>query len=348
MLKFIIFPVTLLFSIACKKSTSLNSSVLPQAPKPINVDAYIVTPVSFDEVIKLPGNILPAEQAELYSEVNGIVENVYFKDGQEVSNGQLLLSLNDGELQARLAKLKVQEEILSIEEKRQLELLKVNAIGKSEYDNSLLQYKSILADIQIAKAELRKYSIVAPFSGVLGMRMVSKGDFLNSSMMVTTLTKIIPLKILFSIPEKYSNRIQKNQKITFTSEIITSSQTAVIQFISPYMNAQSKNLEVIAEVMHPDKNLKSGQFAMVQLDLAKKEKAILIPSQCIIPRIKDKQVALYKSGKVAFSTVELAYRDSSRVEIISGIKVGDTLLTTGIMKLKPGMAVTLNNLTPIQ
>ncbi|MEO6191291.1 MAG: efflux RND transporter periplasmic adaptor subunit [Saprospiraceae bacterium] len=330
--------------VECKKTTDHQSSTPSQAPRPSSAEAIIIKGEQLDENLRVAGVLLAAEQVIIHPEISGKVTQIFFKDGQVVNKNQLLLKLNDEDLIAKLNKLKIQEELLHINEQRQSELLKVKAIGNAEYENSSLQYKNILSDINILKTDLKKYYIRAPFNGTLGFRNISPGDFINSSTNITTLTQVHPLKLKFSVSEQYINRVQVKQKILFSCDNQNTTYSATINSLSPFLNEESKNLEILALVDHSPKTLRPGLFATVQFNISKKSKSIMVPSQCIIPRIKDKQVALYKSGKVMFSIVEIGFRDSSRVEILSGIQIGDTILTTGLMKVKEGTSINLINL----
>lgn len=311
---------------------------------PVQVEAVVASYQQFNQEIKLPGKLIASEQIEIRSEINAKVMEIYFNDAQTVKKNQILVKLNDEEIQAKLNKLKVQEALLKATVQRQQELYKNAAIGQSEYELSLLQYKNTLSDIRITEAELRKYFIRAPFDGLLGFRKISPGDLIGSTDVVSTLTQVFPIKLGFAVPEQYSNLLKLQQKVIFNCENINKQYEAIIKSFSPFLNDESKTLEILAQVVGKDPLLRPGAYASIQLDLAQKDNGIFIPSQCIIPRIKDKQVALFKEGKVEFSTVTVGYRDSARVEILSGIVKGDTVISTGLMKLKPGMTVILSNL----
>lgn len=342
----ILFVILCIVVYSACHNKEVDKSISKSIPaiKATQVEGVIATFQTINQSLKIPGKILPAEQITIHPEITGLVKEILFHDGQTVLKNQLLVRLNEDELIAKLKKFKIQKEILHNSELRQSELLKANAIGKTEYDNYLLQYKNVLSDIQILEAELRKYNLRAPFTGVIGFRSISPGEYISPSTNISTLTQIHPLKLKFSLPEQYIQRIKLNQKINFNCENQNMEYSATINSLSPFIQEETKTLEILASVDRAPKELIPGSYATVQLNLSQKDNSIFIPSQCIIPRIKDKQVALYKSGKVVFSTVTVAYRDSSRVEIVSGINKGDTIITTGLMKLKPGMSIILSNL----
>lgn len=348
-----LFATTILifFFISCKKTetASAGSSQAgpPKAPS-TQVEAIIADYQEVAQDIKIPGRLVASEQIEVHPELSAQISRIYFKDAQIVIKNQLLAELKHDEVSARLSKLKIQEELFKSNEQRQQELYKNKAIGQSEYEASLLQYRNVISDIKITEAELRKYSIRAPFSGTLGFRNISLGDYVNTSTIITTLTQTYPLKLRLSVPEQYSNRLKLNQIIKFQCENSNKQNEAKIQSFAPFLNEESKTLDVLAIVTNKDNTLRPGSYASVELNLEKKASAIFIPSQCIIPRIKDKQVALYKSNKVQFSTVTLGFRDSARVEILSGVNKGDTILSTGLMRLKPGMPVNISKLNSVQ
>ena len=321
---------------SCKQEQKMNAPSGPPPKKPSMVDAYIVKEEQLDELLKIPGNLVPNEQTDIRTETSGILESVLFKDGQKVKKGQLLAKINNVEQRARLAKLKVQLEIARNAEQRQGQLLKAQAIGQQEYDEALLAVKSLEADVQILLAELSKFEIRAPFNGTLGLRMMSPGAYCTPSNILVSISQEDQLKIQFSVPERYIRKISLGQVLEFTCQHSKEVYQAKLESTESAMDQQTRSLKVQARVMGKADGLKPGLFAEVSMPFQNKTKSIMVPSQSIIPQARDKKVAILKNGLVEFKVVSLGYRDSSRVEILSGLQAGDTLLITGIMGLKPG------------
>lgn len=325
-----------LIMVSCKQEQKPNVPTGPPPKKPSLVDAYIVKEEQLDESLRIPGSLIPNEQTDIRTETSGILESVLFKDGQKVKKGQLLAKINNIEQRARLSKLKVQLEMAQNTEQRQNQLLKAQAIGQQEYDQALLEVKSLQADLNILRAELSKFEIRAPFSGTLGLRMMSPGAYCTPSNVLVSISQEDLLKVQFSIPERYISKISLGQVLEFTCQNSKEVYKAKLESTESAMDQQTRSLKVQARVMGKADGLKPGLFAEVSMPFQNKTKSIMVPSQSIIPQARDKKVAILKNGLVEFKVVSLGYRDSSRVEILSGLQAGDTLLITGIMGLKPG------------
>lgn len=222
------------------------------------VDAYIVKEEQLDELLKIPGNLVPNEQTDIRTETSGILESVLFKDGQKVKKGQLLAKINNIEQRARLAKLRVQLEMAQNTEQRQNQLLKAQAIGQQEYDQALLEVRSLQADLNILRAELSKFEIRAPFNGTLGLRMMSPGAYCTPSNILVSISQEDQLKIQFSIPERYIRKITLGQVLEFTCQHSKEVYKAKLESTESAMDQQTRSLKVQARVMGKAVGLKPG------------------------------------------------------------------------------------------
>ncbi|MCW5917338.1 MAG: efflux RND transporter periplasmic adaptor subunit, partial [Ferruginibacter sp.] len=222
------------------------------------------------------------------------------------------------------------------------ELLKIQGVSQQEYDLIRLAVNNIQADIDVVRSNLIRTEIRAPFSGTLGLRMVSPGAFVSPSTIITTIRQNNQLKIDFTVPERYTTKINRGQKVKFSSEGDSKTYWAIVIAKESGLNELNRSLVVRALVENNDGNLLPGKFAKVTIDFAPDTNAIMIPSQAVIPLARNKQVAVYNDGKVIFKDVETGARDSSRVEILSGLNPGDTIITTGLMSLKPNAKVVLS------
>ncbi len=335
----------LLFVASCKEKT--NPSSASQASKkqgPATVQGYIVKTGAVSEPLELPGSLLPMEETELHSEVSGRVVGLYIKEGTSISSGALMVKLFDGDLQAQLKKLQVQLQIAEKTEERSNELLKLNGISQQDYDLTFLQVSNIKADIELMKTNIAKTEIRAPYNGKIGFRNISMGAYVTPATIITTIRQVAQLKLQFSVPEKYSSKITNGQLIPFSIEGNKQKFLAKVYATESTVSETTRGLNVRCLVQQNNAALVAGSFARVDLDFAKNNNAILIPSQAILPQARGKKVVLYKDGIAMFVDVQTGVRDSANVEIISGLNVGDTIITTGLLGIRPEAKIKLSKI----
>ena len=293
----------------------------------------------FANIITVSGNIEPNEQVQIRSEVTGMVKNLYFQEGSNVQTGQLLLQIDDSELQARLNQTQTREILSRDNERRAALLLEKEAISQQEYDVAQADYKTAQSEIQLIQTQIAKTRIKAPFSGKIGLRSISIGEYLTPTTVVANLVSINPIKILFSIPEKYSREIKVGQNITFLVAGSDRTYHASVYAIEPSVDASTRTVQVKARTNNDQGEIVPGSFARVELPIRERENAIFIPTEAVIPIQNGKQVFVYKDGKAQLVKIETEERTGSDVIVTSGLQVGDTVLTSGIMTLKEGMPV---------
>jgi membrane fusion protein (multidrug efflux system) len=322
------------YRIIANKEKSSGPKEKDGKDKPITVTGTIVQEKAFDNNLSLSGSIEANEQIEIRSEVSGIVEGIYFQEGSSVSKGQLLFKVNDIELKAQLTQASTKEGLASENERRAKLLLQKEAISQEEYDFARADYKSAQAQSQLIKAQIAKTSVRAPFSGKIGLRSISPGVYITPSVLVAKLVNISKLKITFSIPEKYASQIKSNTLINFTVDGLTETFQAKIYAIEPEVQVTTRTLKVRAITENSNGKLLPGTFANVSLPLSTIKDAIIIPTEAIIPIQNGKKVFISFNGKAKEVMVETATRTDASVLILSGLKAGDTLLTSGVMSLK--------------
>lgn len=301
---------------------------------PISVSAFVVTPQEFSNTISLSGSIEANEQIEIRSEVSGIVENISFTEGSNVSKGQVLFKVNDIELRAQLAQAKTRESLASENERRAKLLLQKEAISQEEYDIASADYRTAKAQTQLIQAQIGKTTVRAPFSGKIGLRSISPGTYVTPSTLIAKLVSTNPLKITFSIPEKYATEISKNNTISFTVPNIAETFTAKIYALEPAIEATTRTLQIRALTDNSNGKLLPGTFANIELPLKNIKDAIIIPTEAIVPIQDGKKVFIANNGKAKEVKVETLTRTDKDVVITSGLKIGDTVLTSGVMSLK--------------
>jgi len=324
----IVFYNKILSNTKPKDNTNKNSS------QQINIQGFIAKSKLLGNNITASGTLLAAEQIELHPEVSGRVISLNLTEGKLVTKGTLLLKLNAADLEAQYNKLIVQKDNQEKIVNRSKTLLKTDNISQQDYDLVVVQLNSLLSDIDLIKAQINKTEIHAPFTGVLGLRNVSLGAYVDPSTLIAKLQQINPLKIDFSVPEKYSSSVNEGDKVDFFVEGFSEKFIGKIYAIEPDIDALTRSLKIRAFISNPDSKLHPGAFAKVNLNLAE-IKGIVVPSQTIIPQTRGKKVVVSKNGKAVFQEVETGMRDENNVQIIKGINEGDTIVTTGLLFVKP-------------
>jgi membrane fusion protein, multidrug efflux system len=301
---------------------------------PITVSGIVAESKDFSNALTLSGSIEANEQIEIRSEVSGIVENIAFKEGSTVSKEQLLFKVNDIELRAQLAQANTRQNLASENERRAKLLLQKEAISQEEYDIASADFRTAQSQSQLIRAQIAKTSVRAPFSGKIGLRSISPGTYITPATLVAKLVSTNPLKITFSIPEKYASEIKVNSEIKFTVNGLPEKYSAKIYAIEPEIETTTRTLSIRAIAQNTSGKLLPGTFANVELPLNTIKDAIVVPTEAIIPVQDGKKVFIANNGKAKEIMVETLTRTDKDIVITSGLKVGDTVLTSGVMSLK--------------
>lgn len=305
------------------------------AAGPMKVDAYIVKAQNFAENIEVPGTIIANESTEIHPEVSGRIVQLNVAEGRYVSKGTLLAKLYDEDLQAQLKKLQVQLQIAETNEKRSSQLLEIQGISKSDYDASLLNVNNIKADIEIIRTSISKTEIRAPFNGRLGLKNISPGAYVTPADIIAVINQTNQLKLDFTVPEKYSSQIKTGQTIYFTYQGSNIRHTAKIMATESAVAQNTRSLMVRSVVQSNGTDILPGAFAKVQLRFDPDPNALLVPTQAVLPQARGKKVIKYEAGIAKFVDVTTGVRDSARIQILDGLKKGDTVIVTGLLSTRP-------------
>jgi membrane fusion protein (multidrug efflux system) len=284
------------------------------------------------------------EMVDIHPEVAGRVTGIFFKEGTRVRKGQLLLRLNDADIRAQIAKLQAQRALQKTTQARQEELLRIGGISQQDFDATVTQIKSIDADIATSQATLAKMSILAPFDGVVGLRNISPGAIISPATIVASLQQVSPLKMDFTVPDQYRNLMRLGQDVRFSVDGVLDTLYGKISAVEPAADPTTHTIRTRALVPNQEGKLTAGSFAHVFIPFGSAEMSLLIPSQSIIPTTRDKKVAVLRQGKVEMQTVKTGDRTEDQVQILDGLRPGDTILTTGLMQVKSGMQVKIRKI----
>ena len=310
----------------------------------LNVNAKIIKPQSLTDEFTTTGVLLPDEEVDLSFETSGKIVEINFEEGTSVKKGQLLAKVNDRQLQAQLQRLVSQLKLAEDRVFRQDALLKRDAVSKEAYEQVKTDLATLNADIEIIKANIELTELRAPFDGVIGLRQVSIGTYASSTTVVSKLTKIAPLKVEFSVPERYAKQIKKGTNLNFSVEGNLDAFGAQVYAVE---SAIDPNLhQFTARALYPNVKhiLLPGRYASVLLKKDEIENAIAIPTEAIVPEMGKDKVYLYKSGKAEPVDIITGIRTASEVQVIRGLHMGDTIITSGTLQLRTGLAVTLDKI----
>lgn len=339
-----LFICLVYFSCSGKKDDAIKPGT--QAPRPQQrVDAVVITPQKITENIEIPGNLLASETTEIHPEVSGRLTMLNVREGDNVSKGSVIAKLYDADLQAQLKKLQAQLNIANQTSTRLEQLLKIQGISRQDYDLAVLNSNNIQADIDIVRTNISRTVIRAPFSGRLGLKEISVGAYVTPQTIITVIRKTSDLRLDFTIPEKYISEAKEGNTVLFTVEGSPTRYGAKIVATESGISENTRSLDVRAAVTSKDAVLTPGAFAKVILNFAPDYTALMVPSQSIIPQARGKKLILFKQGVAKFVDVTTGVRDSANVQILSGLNAGDTVVTTGLMSIKPEAKITLNKIT---
>jgi membrane fusion protein (multidrug efflux system) len=303
------------------------------------VNGIVVKPEDFSNNLALSGSIEANEQVQITTEVPGIAEKILFTEGGKVSQGQVLVKINDIELRAQANQYQTRQKLASENERRAKLLLQKEAISQEEYDIASADFKTAQAQTQLINAQIAKTSIRAPFSGTIGLRNISPGTYVTPQTLITTLVNSSKVKITFSVPEKYASQMKQGTKVQFTVAGDTKKYTATVYALEPAVEVATRTLRVRALADNTDGKLLPGTFADVILPLDKTANAFLVPTEAIVPVQDGKKVFVSKNGKAAEVKVTTGTRTEADVVVLEGLTAGDTVITTGVLTLKPDAPV---------
>lgn len=343
------FCVLILIGIfaSCNSKKDEPAAGRPRQQGMLTVDAFLVSPSAVSENVEVPGTLFPFEETQIRAETGGRIVQLNIEEGSTVEKGTLLVKIFDRDLQAQLQKLKVQLKLNQKTEERNRELLKINAISQQDYDLSSLNVENLRADIEAVRIAISKTEIRAPYTGRIGLRNISLGSYISPSDIVATIRQVDQLKLEFSIPEKYAKDIGKGYAVKFRVDGGVQEHYAKVIATENSVDQATRTLKVRAVVNENHPELVPGIFAKVNLQMGRDTSALKVPTQAIIPTVRNKQVIVLRNDSVLFTVVETGIRDSAFVQILNGLHPGDTVITTGLMAIRPNSKVKIGRVVSL-
>ena len=338
-LKLIFTSLVIIVLASCKNKKMEQKKETP----PVSVDIIIATAEDFSTNIEVNGTVLSQEMIEMHPEISGRITYLNIPDGAFVTQGTLLVKINDADLQAQLAQQQVQLELATKTEQRLSKLLVVNGIDQATYDAALNQLNMLQANIKVLNAQIDKSIIKAPFSGNLGLRQVSLGAYVSPSTVIGTLQQMDNIKIDFTVPATYQDLVKIGNSILIESVESTNKETGTITAIEPQINTSTRNIKVRAKLNGV--SVRPGTF--VKILLIQNKKGMVAPTNAIIPDALSNQVVMIKNGKVVFRNVETGVRTANVVELVNGVQQGDSIIVSCVLFVRPDAKVNVRKVVKV-
>lgn len=318
-------------------SSSTNNSAAKPKPK---VDGVIASSESLSPTVEFSGEFLPSQTIEVIPEVSGKIQSILVQEGGTVSKGQVMVVLDDQEWRAGMEKAEANYALAKTKAERLKPLAENGSVSKLEYEEAFYSAQQRAAELNLASIQVNRCQIKAPFSGKIGLFQLSPGQFVKAGEPLFQLLNTQELDLLFQVPSAYLPYVQANDSMWIR---LPNNQLKGISSprISPNLDADYRNSMVKARILNPNGDAHAGDVVQVILKPTSKS-SVWIPSQAVIPQIRGFNVAIVKSAKAVFVPVELGARTENKVEIIKGLNPGDTVLTSGLLQIKPGDSISVH------
>ena len=323
----------------CSAATAEDTKTAPVA-----VEAAKVAAAPLSEQVTAVGTLLSDEAVTVSSEIPGRLKEIHFQEGQPVEQGTPLFTLDDSVYRAQLADAEAKLKLATQTHKRTTTLFSSKYATAQSADEAASNLAVSTAAVELARVQLEKSHIAAPFSGIVGLRHVSVGEYITAGQPLVNLEAIDPVKADFRVPEKFLPAIRVGQTIRIKVDAFPDETfDGRVYAIDPKLDVAGRSLLVRALVPNKDQRLRPGLFARVTVLLQLKEDALSVPEQAIVPQGDSQFVFKIVGGKAQLTKVVTGTRRDGRVEIVEGLAAGDEVVTAGQLKIRDGSTVAVAN-----
>jgi membrane fusion protein (multidrug efflux system) len=314
------------------------------APQGIVVEAAKVSVVKLPQALGAVGSLRSDETVIVRPEVAGRVSQILFREGEPVTKGHVLVKLDDSVQQADLDRARANFTLSKTKHERSIDLRNKGFISSQALDEAENTLKVAQADAELMGARINKTAIRAPFSGTIGLRLISVGDYVKEGQDLVNLESLDPLKVDFRVPELALSLLRDGQTLQITLDAIPDkAYDGKVVAINPLIDANGRAVVIRAQVPNRDGRLRPGMFARVRLFTSGAKDTIVVPEESLFPIGDDKFVYKVVEGKAARQKIEIGQRREGKVEVVNGLGVEDVVVTAGVMKLREGVSVTVAN-----
>lgn len=347
---FLVLAIVLVFGgLFGSKFLQINNAMSSRKPPPPPVvTTVVVAPQQWEDVLSTVGTINPVLGVVLSNELAGIVSALPVESGEYVNKGDIVIELESSSDQAKLSGLIASEKLALIKFKRLSKLLKSKATSRSSYDEARAQLDVATAAVVEQKSIINKKKIRAPFSGKLGIRQVSLGQYLDKGTQIFPLVSLATTIADFSFPERDFAKLKEHQTVNIKVQAYHNETfEGVIQAINPGIHEDTRTIAVRAIVNNPNEKLRAGMFADVSVVVSIPKPVITLPETTVLYNTYGENVYLVKQKDnkniAVLQTIQTGKHRHGHVEIISGLTLGDTVVDEGHVKLRNGQNITISN-----
>lgn len=306
----------------------------------IAVEAVEVRPAPVQDSLTAVGTVRSNESVVLRPEIAGRIAAINFKDGAPVEKGAVLVALDASTQEAELAQAQANLALAQANFKRTEDLFRKAFVSERAKDESAANLRVLEAAAQLAEARLRKTQLRAPFTGIVGIRNVSVGDYVKEGADLINLEDLRTVKVDFRLPEAYLTRLRTGQAIDISTDALPGERfEGVVDAVDPQIDQTGRAVQVRARLANPKARLKPGMFARVRLAFGETREALAVPEEAVVPFGGDAYVFKVADGKAQRVRIQTGSRRAGRVEIAEGLAAGDVVVTAGQLKLRDGVPV---------
>lgn len=315
----------------------------PAAPRAA-VEVARVRAATVVEEIGAVGTLQANESVVIAPEIEGRIAAILLDEGARVEAGQPLVRLDDAILRAELAQAQANLTLSQANYERADTLFQQRTGTQRARDEAVAALQSARASVELARTRLEKTTIRAPFSGVLGLRSVSPGEFVARGQAMVTLQSLDPLKVDFRVPETQLSEIRAGQSIKVTVDALPGREfSGEIYAVDPQIDVNGRAIHIRARIPNADGELRPGLFARVTVASARRENALMVPEGAIVPQGDRRIVYRVADGKAAAVPVRIGQRRAGEVEVLEGLRLDDVVVTAGQQRLRDGQPVEIVN-----
>ena len=343
----IVVIVLLLVGVGIYLKARTQSTKNPSQGPPFSVvvETLKVVPQAIENRLSAVGTILSNESVTIKPEVSGKINFIGFEEGEYVEKGGVLFELDAELLDAEYQEVKANYDYANLQYERAKRLKKDGVIPVEEFDERLRSYLNAKSRLNTLATRLRKHKLTAPFSGRVGSRMVSIGDYVAVGAPLVHIEDLSLVKVEFYIPQRYMQKIKNGQLVRIVVEPLSEIYEGTIYLIDPRVDPETRSAVVRAKVKNPDEVLRPGMFCTATIVIEKKGDALMVPEEAVVSRGEKHFLYLKEEGKAVMRQVSLGLFSEGKVEIASGLNPGEQVVVAGIQKLAPGVPVKEINTT---
>ena len=317
---------------------------------PLPVEVVLARSDTVVDVITATGQVEPLQSIQLRPEVDGRLVSILVREGAEVAQGTPLFKVDDGELKAQVARAQADRDLAQQALTRTKQLLEQKAAAPADVERAEAQMRGTQAALDLLQLRLDRTVVRAPFSGVLGQRLASLGDYVNNSTRLITLQTVSPQRVAFQVPERYADLLKVGQRVVFRVAALSGRDfSGTVDFVDPLVALPGRTITVKALVPNPKRVLQAGMFIEARLETARRPEAVVVPEDAVSPMQGLMWVWVVNEGKAERRQVTLGVRTPGYVEIQEGVQTGEQVVVGGSERLTPGAEVrpTLQDRVPV-